>query len=106
MWERVRPLAQGRPWMEVAQEFVNDLKTPWPTQLCSAEQAQAIGFQLTPATLSARFTNLSKKAGNAYGRAGTHTGNVASLFDKLLLETPPPPPPAEILKGGGGLQTK
>lgn len=64
IWERVRPLAQGRPWHLVADEFVDGLEASWPAKLCTMGQADAVGVRLDSKALAERFRRLARKAGN------------------------------------------
>ena len=61
IWERIKPIAQGRAWKVVAQEFHESLDCSWPTALCSRDQARAIGVELEVQALAQRFRRLATK---------------------------------------------
>ena len=61
IWERVQPIANRRPWQQVAHEFVDSLDACWPTALCTPEQARTIGVKLDVQALEKRFRLLAKK---------------------------------------------
>ena len=86
VWERIRPLARGRPWMKVAEEFVADLDSAWPSRLCSMEHAEAIGVQLEVGALDRRFRKLAKKNDNM---ARIRARAIRLLAESGQLGTPP-----------------
>ena len=61
IWERIKPIAQGRAWKVVAQDFHESLDSSWPTALCSRDQARAIGVELEVQALAQRFRRLATK---------------------------------------------
>lgn len=111
MWERVRPLARGRAWDVVAEEFVNGLDDTWPAGLCSREQAAAVGFSLTPSALKERFRVLAKKKPNM-GRIRAKAINL--LKEAGQIATPPDSmtlweffkPSSNVLVNKGSLASK